>query len=74
MDGYVMEVIDEADAKLKTKQRGQANTHASMALFKINRTSPELNKNEADHYRTMTAKLLFLAPRASPDLLTDPSA
>jgi len=44
MDGYVKEVIDEADAKLKTKQRDQAKTPASMVLFKINSTSPELNK------------------------------
>jgi len=44
MDGYLREVVEEADLRLKTKQRDQANTHASMELFRIDSTSPDLKK------------------------------
>ena len=40
MDGYVREVVEEADLRLKNKQRDQANTPASMDLFRIDSTSP----------------------------------
>jgi len=42
MDGYVREVVEEADLRLKNKQRDQANTPASMDLFRIDSTSPDL--------------------------------
>jgi len=44
MDGYVREVIEEEDLSLKNKQRDQANTPASMDLFRIDGTSPDLKK------------------------------
>ena len=40
MNGYVQEVIDEADVTLKRKQRDKANTSASVSLFKKNSESP----------------------------------
>jgi len=44
MDGYVREVVEEADLRLKNKQRDQANTPASMDLFRIDSTSPDIKK------------------------------
>ena len=44
MDGYVQEIIEEADLTSKNKQRDQANTPASMDLFRIDGTSPDLKK------------------------------
>ena len=44
MDGYVREVIEEADLSLKNKQRDQTNTPASMDLFRIDSTSPDIKK------------------------------
>ena len=38
------EVIEEEDLSLKNKQRDQANTPASMDLFRIDGTSPDLKK------------------------------
>ena len=70
MKDYAEEIIEEADATLKTNQRDQANTPAKATLFEINAESPVLNKEDADHYHRLTAKLLYLAPRARPDLLT----
>ena len=70
MKEYVEETIKEADAALMTKQRDQANTPAKATLFEINAETPPLNKADADHYHILTAKLLYLAPRARPDLLT----
>jgi len=70
MNSYMHEIIDEADETLKRKQRDQANTPANTNLFKVNIDSLALSKQDADHYHTLTAKLLYLAPRARPDLLT----
>ena len=44
MDGYVREVIEEADLSLKNKQRDQTNTPASMDLFRIDGTSADFVK------------------------------
>ena len=73
MKDYIEEVIDEADETLMVNQRDQANTPAKATLFEINTESPPLNKADADHYHRLTAKLLYLAPRARPDLLTSVS-
>ena len=70
MQDYIKEVIDEADETLMVNRREQANTPAKTTLFNINAESPALNKEDADHYHRLTAKLLYLAPRARPDLLT----
>ena len=70
MKDYVEEVIDEADEALTINQREQANTPAKTTLFNINAESPALNKKDADQYHRLTAKLLYLVPRARPDLLT----
>ena len=70
MNSYVQEIIDEADGTLKKKQRDQEKTPANTTLFKVNIDSPALSKQDADHYYKLTAKLLYLAPRARPDLLT----
>ena len=70
MKDYADEIIEEADATLMTNQREQVNTPAKTTLLEINAESPVLNKEDADHYHRLTAKLLYLAPRARPDLLT----
>ena len=70
MKDYVQEIIEEADVTLKTKQRDQTNTPAKATLFEVNSESPVLSKEDADHYHKLTANLLYLAPRACPDLLT----
>jgi len=64
MKDYVEEVIDEADEALMINQREKANIPAKTTLFNINAESPALNKKDADHYHRLTAKLLYLAPRA----------
>jgi len=73
MKDYAKDIIEEADTALMAKQRDQANTPAKATLFEINAESSPLNKADADHYHRLTAKLLYLAPRARPDLLTSVS-
>jgi hypothetical protein len=47
---------------------GVARTPAQDDLFTIDESSPLLNEKDADFYHRTTARLLFAAKRASPDL------
>ena len=49
---------------------GLAATPANQNLFNIDENSQPIKELEAHAYHTSTAKLLFLAKRARPDLLT----
>ena len=50
--------------------QGEAQTSAGSDLFEVNQTSVALGKQEKEYYHSVTAKLLYLAKRVRPDLLT----
>ena len=52
------------------KRRDQAKTPAGADLFDIDESAASLDLERSDHYKTMSAKLLYLAPRGRPDLMT----
>ena len=66
MEDYVEKIISEAGEEFK----GNAVTPAKNNLFNINNVSPYLDDAKAQFFHTLTAKLLFLAKRARPDILT----
>ena len=39
-------------------------------LFDIDESAASLDLERSDHFRTMSAKLLYLAPRGRPDIMT----
>ena len=48
--------------------RGLAPDPTESKLFNVRKTSPRLNRAEADEFHSMTARLLFAAKRARPDI------
>ena len=66
MNDEVKKFLDESDPIHK----GLAITPANQNLFNIDENSQPVSKSDAQAYHTATAKLLFLAKRARPDLLT----
>jgi hypothetical protein len=66
MDDYVRKFLEESDPRHK----GLAITPANQNLFSIDENSQPISESDAQAYHTATAKLLFLAKRARPDLLT----
>ena len=64
MEGYVDDIIKEF------KVIGSAPSPAGTDLFDIDDTSPVLDKDKIDLFHTRTAKLLYMAKRARPDILT----
>jgi hypothetical protein len=62
MEGYIRDLIEFASVS------GLVKTPATDQLFNI-RESPLLRGEEADRFHTLTAKLLYLAKRARPDIL-----
>jgi hypothetical protein len=65
MDDYVDGLLEEA----REDMSGTATSPASDHLFEVNRVDPVLlNDEDGSYFHTMTAKLLFLAKRARPDL------
>ena len=66
MTDYIKKLIKDAGDKFK----GNAVTPAKNNLFIINDFSPYLSVEFSQFFRTFTAKLLFLAKRARPDILT----
>ena len=70
MDDYVEEILESADQLLLDKRRDQAKTPASTDLFDIDESAASLDLERSDHFRTMSAKLLYLAPRGRPDIMT----
>jgi hypothetical protein len=64
MPGYIDEVLDFA-----SRITGESKTPAGNNLFEIDEASPLLEKGDAEYYHSLTAKLLYLAKRARPDIL-----
>jgi hypothetical protein len=63
MDGYVNELLEAYDVT------GKAATPATVNLFDI-RESPSLRSADAQVFHSRVAKLLYLAKRVRPDILT----
>jgi len=70
MDDYVEDILDSADQLLLDKRRDQAKTPAGTDLFDIDESAASLDLEKSDHFWTMSAKLLYLAPRGRPDIMT----
>jgi hypothetical protein len=65
IDGFVKDL-------LRTCQdiKGLAKTPASVELFSVDEASPMLGDKKRKEFHSLTAKLLYQAKRARPDLLT----
>ena len=66
MDDYVEKILEDSDKR----HGGAAVTPANNNLFSIDHDSPLINITDSQFFHTSTAKLLFLAKRARPDILT----
>jgi hypothetical protein len=64
MYDYLEDILDEMPAYMK----GTAPTPASDNLFDVDEDSPALNEKEYEFFHRTTARLLFGAKRARPDL------
>jgi len=64
MYDYLEDIVEGMPDDMK----GTAPTPASDNLFDIDEESPALNEKEADFFHRTTARLLFAAKRARPDL------
>ena len=64
MDGYVDDIIKEYEVT------GTAASPASTDLFDIDASSERLDTSMAEEFHSRVAKLLYMAKRARPDLLT----
>lgn len=63
MDGYIAEVLRFADVS------GTASSPASLHLFNVSESSPQLPEKDRLHFHSVVAKLLYLAKRVRSDLL-----
>jgi len=70
MDDYVEEILESADQLLFDKRRHQAKTPVGTDLFDIDESAASLDLEKSDYFRTMSAKLLYLAPRGRLDIMT----
>jgi hypothetical protein len=61
---YLEDILDE----MPDDMNGMAPTPASDNLFNVDDDSPQLNEKESDFFHRTTARLLFAAKRARPDL------
>ena len=66
MTDYISSILADA-TEFKS---GVAKTPASNDLFNVEKTSPPLDAKRSQRFHTITAKLLFLAKRGRPDILT----
>ena len=64
MDGYIEDVINEYAVC------GTAPTPAGTDLFTVDIDSENLSQQDSDQFHSRVAKLLYMAKRARPDLLT----
>jgi hypothetical protein len=64
MEGYIRDILDHCDVK------GTRVTPATEMLFDITADVPLLEKSDAEEFHSRVAKLLYLALRARPDILT----
>jgi hypothetical protein len=65
IDGFVKELLSTCE-----HIAGKAKTTASNDLFAVNEESPLLSTSKCQEFHSSTAKLLYLAKRTKPDLLT----
>ena len=66
MTKYIERLIDETPAELL---KGAGTTPAANHLFLVNEHGRKLDKERADTYHHLVAKLLYLAKRTRPDIL-----
>ena len=64
MDGYIEDVINEYEVS------GTAPSAAGTDLFTVDINSESLSQQDSDQFHSRVAKLLYMAKRARPDLLT----
>jgi hypothetical protein len=64
MEGYVRDLIAFLEVT------GKAATPASTDLFSVDPNSPKLSEPEREKFHSVMAKVLYLAKRVRPDLLT----
>jgi hypothetical protein len=64
MYDYLEDILNE----MPDDMNGTAPTPASNNLFDVDEESPSLNEKESDFFHRTTARLLFAAKRARPDL------
>ena len=64
MDGYIRDVLDTSDVK------GFKSTPAATDLYDIDDSADLLSSDGQDDFRSMVMRLMFLAQRARPDILT----
>ena len=55
---------------MPNKYQGMAITPAENHIFEVNKTTRKLNNKDAQSFRTIVAKLIFLCKRARTDILT----
>jgi hypothetical protein len=63
MDGYINDLLKGAGIT------GSIGSPASDNLFTVRADAPKLDKQQISEYHTLTAKLLYAAKRARPDIL-----
>ena len=63
MDGYIADLLSGAGIA------GSISSPASDNLFTVRSDAIKLSKEEITNYHTLTAKLLYAAKRARPDIL-----
>ena len=66
---YVEDILDSADQLLLDKSRDQVKTPVGTDLFDIDESAASLDLEKSDYFWTMSAKLLYLAPRGRPDIM-----
>ena len=67
MKDYVTDIINE---KAKDMDDRVATTPAASHLYQTNNEATKLNDHDAEYFHHMVAKLLYLAKRGRPDILT----
>jgi hypothetical protein len=65
MDGFIEDLLSTCE-----DIKGIASTPAGSGLFELNEKSPTLERRRAKEFHSQVAKLLYLAKRSRPDLLT----
>ena len=66
MDRYIEEIIAQWNSQVK----GAATTPATGVLFNVDTESAALSKKERERFHSTVAKLLYIAKRVRPDILT----
>ena len=66
MYDYLEDILKEADER--GDMNGTAVTPASDDLFTVDESSPKLNDEMSDYFHRVTARFLFAAKRARPDI------